>query len=256
MNSEIMLIICADSDKFDSSNLKISFSPARKLYSTPTTTLAKQKESDGAEKSSTLVADLPIKSQVHNITLSIAQAPQAPQAPQAKSRQTLLSGSVSQGLRAKSIGFLNRSYSPLDCPPLLGCGNKNPVGVIALQHSSLIKSKSFSTTAKRSQSLHKSRSGLGERLSNLTSIYNFTSPIFKKLFEILTNEPLNRTTQLKIEKFLFDQASEYNKKKLESGKDYSHNKISNALTLEFVESKKILEKLIKNYRTNLKLEEV
>ena len=94
------------------------------------------------------------------------------------------------------------------------------------------------------------------RLSNLTSIYNFTSPIFKKLYEILTNEPLNKITQLKIEKILFDQASEYNKEKLESGKDYSHNKISNAIILEFAESKKILEKLIKNYQTNLKLEEV
>jgi hypothetical protein len=115
---------------------------------------------------------------------------------------------------------------------------------------------SFSTTAKRSQSLHKSRSGLGVRLSNLTSIYNFTSPTFQKLFEILTNEPLNRTTQLKIEKFLLDQAAEYNKEKLESNKNYSHNKISNAITLELVELQKILEKLIKNYQTNLKLEEV
>ena len=135
------------------------------------------------------------------------------------------------GLRAKSVGLLNRGYS-------------GP-GIVVLQHnsSSQIKSGNFSTTAERSQSLRKSRSEIGVRLSNLASIYNSSSPIFKELLETLNNEPLNETTQLKIEKFLLDQAAEFNNEKLESGEGNKHSNISNALTLEFIESKKILVKI-------------
>jgi DNA-dependent RNA polymerase len=145
------------------------------------------------------------------------------------------------GLQTKSVRVLNRGYS-------------GP-GIVVLQHSSQIKSKNFSTTAEQSQSLRKSRSELGVRLSNLASIYNSSSPIFKELLETLNNEPLNDTTQLKIEKFLLDQAAELNNENLESGEGNKHSNISNALTLEFIESKKILAKLIKNYQTNLKLED-
>jgi hypothetical protein len=91
-----------------------------------------------------------------------------------------------------------------------------------------------------------------QSLSNLNSIYNSSSPIFEKLLITLVNGPLNETTQLKIEKFLKNQASELNKEKLESGESY---KISNAIILQFLESKKSLEKLIENYKTNLILED-
>ena len=153
------------------------------------------------------------------------------------------------GLQTKSVRVLNRGYS-------------GP-GIVILQPSSQIKSKNFSTTAERSQSLRKSRSELGVRLSNLASIYNSSSPIFKELLETLNNEPLNETTQLKIEKFFVRSSAprsalrraEFNNENLESGEGNKHSNISNALTLEFIESKKILAKLIKNYQTNLKLED-
>jgi hypothetical protein len=55
---------------------------------------------------------------------------------------------------------------------------------------------------------------------------------------------------------LLDQASEFNKEKIESGEGNRYSNISNALTLEFVESKKILAKLIKNYQINLEKAEL
>lgn len=174
------------------------------------------------------------------------------------------------GFRASCIGVLNRCYSQACSivrpqPAALAVQGRvlqYPRVLYRYKHSAVLqyssKSRSYSTSnsyALRSKAAPKVGNKLGLRLSNLKSIYNSSSPIFKELLEILNNEPLNRITQLKIEKFLLDQASEFNKEKLESGEGYRNSNISNPLTLEFVESKKILAKLIKNYQTNLKLED-
>jgi hypothetical protein len=66
----------------------------------------------------------------------------------------------------------------------------------ALKYSSLSKSRSYSTSnssGPRSQDFSKVSNKLGIRLSNLKSIYNSSSPIFKELLEILNNDPLNMT---------------------------------------------------------------
>jgi hypothetical protein len=92
-----------------------------------------------------------------------------------------------------------------------------------------------------------------KRLSNLNSIYNYSSPaIFKELLATLINEPLNTKTQLKIEKFLQSQALALNQANLDSDKSkLGYGKISNEITLLFLKSKESLIKLISNYKTNL-----
>ena len=51
-----------------------------------------------------------------------------------------------------------------------------------------------------SEESFKSNVAIMQRLSNLNSIYNSSSPIFKELLLTLINEPFNETTQIKIEK--------------------------------------------------------
>jgi hypothetical protein len=87
--------------------------------------------------------------------------------------------------------------------------------VTALQHSKQIKSRSFSTSL--FQSLHRTNPlaiNSAMKHSKLNPIYTSFSPIFKELLTILNTEPLNNKTQLKIEKFLLNQAKELNTTKI------------------------------------------
>lgn len=119
--------------------------------------------------------------------------------------------------------------------------------------------RNFSINQSRAYGTAKSQSKLtsfNKRLINLNSIYNSSSPIFKQLLVTLTNSPLNETTQLKIEKFLQNQALELNESNLVSGKsELGYAKTSNEIILLFLKSKESLEKLILNYKTNLILED-
>lgn len=119
--------------------------------------------------------------------------------------------------------------------------------------------RNFSINQSRAYGTAKSQSKLtsfNKRLINLNSIYNSSSPIFKQLLVTLTNSPFNETTQLKIEKFLQNQALELNESNLVSGKsELGYAKTSNEIILLFLKSKESLEKLILNYKTNLILED-
>ena len=53
---------------------------------------------------------------------------------------------------------------------------------------------------------------------NLNLSYDLNSPIIRKLLSILTNNPINDATQLKIEQFLKNQSIEITKNKLSSKK--------------------------------------
>lgn len=89
-------------------------------------------------------------------------------------------------------------------------------------------------------------------LSNLSLAYDLNSPIFTELLSILTNNPINEETQLRIEQFLQNQALELSKLKL-STNDNPKTKISNALISKLIEKKSHLEKIITNYKINLNL---
>jgi hypothetical protein len=117
-------------------------------------------------------------------------------------------------------------------------------------------SHTYNSTVLSSQNINIPKlNKLATRLSNINSIYNSSSPVFKELFFILNNNELNNETQLKIEQFLLDQSKEFNEAKLEAGvNNTGQSNISHALALEFIESKKLLRKLIENYQTNLKLD--
>ena len=252
-----MLIIYANFDTAINSKLKKSFSRSSALTTIKSNGAGNilNSPSGWSVASDKIGVDLPIKSQVPKI----AQVVLTVTLTQGESKQSNLLGrsAFSQGLRANSIWFINPGYSPHYRHYRLPKGAIVRVGVFALQHSNQIISRSFYTSM--SQSLHKSTPPLakesGMRLSQLNPIYNLSSPIFKELLTILNNEPLNNKTQLKIEKFLLNQAEELNTKKIASGEENKYNKFSNAVILEFTESKKILAKLIKNYKTNLKTEE-
>jgi len=89
-------------------------------------------------------------------------------------------------------------------------------------------------------------------LSNLSLAYDLNSPIFTELLSILTNNPINQESQLRIEQFLQNQALELSKLKL-STNDKSKSNISNALISKLIEKKSSLEKIINNYKINLNL---
>ena len=92
------------------------------------------------------------------------------------------------------------------------------------------------------------------KISNLNLVYDINNPIFRELFSILTNNPINHDTQLKIEHFLKNQSLEFTKQKMLSNLNTSNNiNISNTLISKLIETKPLLEKLIKNYQINLKL---
>ena len=95
-------------------------------------------------------------------------------------------------------------------------------------------------------------------LSNKSLVYDLNSPIFKELFSILMDSSNNqkKETQLKIEYFLKNQAVEFTKlKKSFLDKDSIYNNVSHVLINLFLDKKILLEKLIVNYKTNLKLKD-
>ena len=46
-------------------------------------------------------------------------------------------------------------------------------------------------------------------VSNLSLAFDFNSPIFKELLSIVTNNPINNETQLRIEQFLQNQSLDF-----------------------------------------------
>ena len=89
---------------------------------------------------------------------------------------------------------------------------------------------------------------------NLNSAYDLNSPIFSGLLSILTNNPMNQETQLKIEHFLKNQSLDLTKEKLSRNLKSSNNiNISNPLISKLLETGPLLEKIIENYKINLKL---
>ena len=95
-------------------------------------------------------------------------------------------------------------------------------------------------------------------LSNKSLVYDLNSPIFKELLSILMDSSNNqkKETQLKIEYFLKNQAVEFTKlKKSFLDKDSIYNNVSHVLINLFLDKKILLEKLIVNYKTNLKLKD-
>ena len=98
--------------------------------------------------------------------------------------------------------------------PLLACAEQMLVGLqkgrgVSVLNREFGNSISYSTTTTSlvpqlagSTLLPKLKVKFAFRLSNLNSIYNSNSPIFKELLETLLNNSFNETTQLKIEKFL------------------------------------------------------
>jgi len=94
------------------------------------------------------------------------------------------------------------------------------------------------------------------KLSNLK--YDFLSPIFIELISILSSNPINKETQLKIEQFLQNQGllvvSEQSKLKqlrADTSNSLMGVRKSNELISKLIESKPSLIKLINNYKTNL-----
>nr|QWO71370.1 RNA polymerase [Termitomyces sp. T123] len=86
-------------------------------------------------------------------------------------------------------------------------------------------------------------------LSNL--VYELKSPIFKELLSIITNNPRDCETQLKIEKFLQNQANELIKFKVSNVE--SNTEINKVLISKLIEKKSSLIKAINNYKIKLKL---
>jgi hypothetical protein len=93
------------------------------------------------------------------------------------------------------------------------------------------------------------------RLSNLTSIYNSDSPIFKELLINLINGPFDEQTQLKIEYFLKNQYAVLNKSQLDSADNNIYSNLTNLIIKELYESKENLVKLINNYKKNIIIED-
>nr|QWO71367.1 RNA polymerase [Termitomyces sp. DKA19] len=88
-------------------------------------------------------------------------------------------------------------------------------------------------------------------LSNL--VYDLKSPIFKELLSIITNNPMDCETQLKVEKFLQNQASELLKLKQSNVESNIENKNNKVLVSKLIEKKSSLIKAINNYKLKLKL---
>ena len=87
------------------------------------------------------------------------------------------------------------------------------------------------------------------KISNLNLVSDINNPIFIELFSILTNNPMNHYTQLKIEHFLKNQSLELTKQKMLSNLNTSNNiNISNTLISKLIETKPLLEKLIHSAR--------
>jgi DNA-directed RNA polymerase len=96
-----------------------------------------------------------------------------------------------------------------------------------------------------------------DKLTKLTSIYNSDSPIFIELFKTFSEENLDEVTQLKIEKFLMNQAQILIDKTL--ARHRTGNKISifetkfeSKLVKQIIDSASDFKKLITNYKTNIK----
>lgn len=87
--------------------------------------------------------------------------------------------------------------------------------------------------------------------------YDIDSPIFRKLLSLLSNHCSsnnNKEVQLQIEQLLQNQALEIAKTKLSSqGESKNQNHIHKQIILKLAETKPRLEKIIKNYKSNLLL---
>jgi len=82
--------------------------------------------------------------------------------------------------------------------------------------------------------------------------FNINSPIYMELQRILNNSSLDENTQIKIENFLNNQGKLILKAKMDEISDINYFKL-NPYLLEFiVKSKEELNKLIDNYRINIK----
>jgi len=83
------------------------------------------------------------------------------------------------------------------------------------------------------------RTNKTSNLLNLSLAYDFNSPIFKELVSILTNNPLNQETQLRIEQFLHNQGLELTKLKLSiKDRENPNIQINNALISKLIEQKR------------------
>jgi hypothetical protein len=119
--------------------------------------------------------------------------------------------------------------------------------------------KYFGTNTKNNPTKQK----LLDKWTKLTTIYNSDSPIFSELFKTLNEERLDDVTQLKIEKFLMDQAQIFIEAKLSSkGKNntisngsqgiFVNRKIDSEVVKQLIESESDFKKLITNYKYNIK----
>jgi hypothetical protein len=80
----------------------------------------------------------------------------------------------------------------------------------------------------------KSTSSINQSVSKLNSIYNSDSSIFKELLNTLNNDPLDETTQTKIEKFLLNQALELTNKKAASAENLLYCMLIIGVTVVFL----------------------
>jgi hypothetical protein len=132
----------------------------------------------------------------------------------------------------------------------------------------------FRISHKNTNKYHKTPSSIqriqrwfSTNISTLSLSYDLNSPIFKELLSILSNNPINQETQVKIEHFLQNQANqalelESNKLKLNTNESSSTesrvgeaSKISKTLISKLVDKKPSLKKIINNYKINLTLME-